>query len=425
MRVQSRLSPRFEAPAAVRGAKQLAGPLLTPARDLGLSRTGLVSGLRHSKPFPVTLVSLEGAPAPMLVPGAHSPLERDPFKTYVRKLAKAEAFPDQKADISRLLSLPSKVEPIGAERPWVAIMISEPSSLLPGEFETLNVLAEMVRKQGCEPILVPPMLDLVLPNERTARREAIQSLARRFNGLIGPGGADVHPRIYKSRITHSIDPIYPRDRFEADFVTAAMSGPAFLLGVCRSHQLWNAATGGKLVQDVQLDGLSNTSQDQDKFGIPRSEPFVVRDDNGEIVFENRVELAAGSQIAELLGEDSVLTNSLHYQAVETPGRDLRVTGLVPDSVTGKDTIEATEAWNVITTQFHPELMLGDERFKRLVETVGRRAHVFFELDRMKPKNETGFEQLLAAVNAAAKAALTQIDRAWMNAELAPRMAAEL
>ena len=410
-------------PAAHWSAPPQPGRNAGPTEGLGLAKTAPCAANLGAAPLPVTLVRLAGAPAPMLIPGAVTPLNRNPFRTYLQKLAKVHAFPDQKQDIAKLERLPSQVEMTSTARPWVAIMVSEPCSLLPGEFETLSVLADLVRKRGCEPVLVPPMLDLVLPKDREARLRGIESMGRRFKGVIGPGGADVHPRIYKSRITHAVDPVYPRDRFESDFVAAVMQGDAFGVGFCRSHQLWNAATGGKLVQDVELDGLSNISQDQDKFGIPRSEPFVVRNDKGEVVFENRVELAPGSQIADLLGEASVLTNSLHHQAVEKPGRGFRVTGLVPDPVTGKDTIEATESWNAIATQFHPELMLADERFLRLVETVARRAHIFFQLDRLKTQGEVKLERLVEAVQTATQNGMTEVDRTWMATELAPRLGA--
>ena len=50
----------------------------------------------------------------------------------------------------------------------------------------------------------------------------------------------------------------------------------------------------------------------------------------------------------------MLTNSYHHQAVKTPGEGFTVTGVLHDSTTGKDAIEATEAPNAITVQWHPE-----------------------------------------------------------------------
>lgn len=421
MRAETRtLTPLAPAQTFTRPGLARRAPSL-PKGDLGLARVARVSVDPNGGALPVSLVRLEGAAAPMLIPGAVTPLTPNPFKTYARKLAKACAFPDQVEEIARLGAHPSRVEPLRSDRPWVALMVSEPSSLLPGEFKTLERLAETVRKLGCEPILIPPMLDLVLVQDLKARRAGISSLASRFHGIIGPGGADVHPRIYKERITHAVNPVYPRDRFEADFVTSAMKGHTFLLGVCRSHQLWNAATGGKLVQDVQREGLSSISQDQDEFGLPRSEPFVVRDESGAVVFENRVHFTESSELARLVGAPSVLTNSLHHQAVERPGASLEVTGLVPDPVTERPTIEATESWNVITTQFHPELMMHDDRFRRLVETVARRAHVFFHAEGMKSSGETGVKRLADRVRGAAGELLSELDRRWLEAEVAPRL----
>lgn len=413
-------APLPTAPARLGGRD----PTHAPTGDLGLARCAGVSAAAGGAGVPVSVVRLEGVDAPVLVPGRASPLQPDPFRGYVHKLWKACAFPEQRRAIESLRRLPTHPESPKTDRPWVAILISEPSRLLPGGFAALPALVESIRALGGEPILVPPMLDLMLPNDRAGRRAGIASLAQRFHGIIGPGGADVHPRIYKERVTHARDPIYPRDRFEAEFVKAGLGGNAFLLGICRSHQLWNAATGGTLVQDVEQEGLSSVSQDQDRFGLPRSEPFVLRSEDGSLIFENRVELREGCEVARLVGESSLLTNSLHHQAVGRPGAPFEVTGLVADPGTGRPTIETTEAWNAITTQFHPELMMHDPRFRGLVETVTRRAHVFFQAERMKAEDEAGLETLLARVSAQAGDVLTAVDREWLRARVAPRLGLE-
>lgn len=417
-RAQAPLAARARAtsPSAVRDQAH------APRGDLGLVRTAPVSTAPRASAAPFSVVQLDGLAAPVLVPGATTPRHPDPFRAYVRKLGKACAFPRQTDAIERLARVQTRPAPPRTDRPWVAIMISEPSRLLPGRFAALPELVESVRALGAEPILIPPMLDLLLPNELAARREGIASLAGRFHGIIGPGGADVHPRLYKERITHARDPIYPRDRFEAEFVTAALRGNAFLLGICRSHQLWNAATGGKLVQDVELEGLSSVSQDQDRFGLPRSEPFVVRSADGSVIFENRVELEEDSEVARLLGETSIVTNSLHHQAVAEPGAGFEVTGLVPDPVTGRPTIETTESWNAITTQFHPELMMHDPRFRRLVETVTRRAHVLFQADRLKAEGSADLGALIDRVRARVGDILSGADLDWLRERAAPRLA---
>ncbi|MCC6554422.1 MAG: gamma-glutamyl-gamma-aminobutyrate hydrolase family protein [Polyangiaceae bacterium] len=301
----------------------------------------------------------------------------------------------------------------GAALPRVGIVASEPRKLLPGQDgEVANFVALCVRT-GCRPVLIPPCADLAGGDGRDI---AAGALAAALDGVIGPGGDDVDPAIYDEENERAEDTNYPRDRFEADFALAAMETPAFMFGICRSHQLWNAATGGSLVQDVQAEGLSHLSQRQSDFAIDGAEPFIVRGPDGAVAFENRVVLSAGSQIARVLGgADSVLTNSYHHQAVDKPGDGFAVTGTVWDDVTRRSTIEATERWNVITTQFHPEAMQREPAQRELLETVCRRARIFRML------KDGGAEGLVDRMRQLPATAFDDSDFEWVAEELAAHL----
>lgn len=119
------------------------------------------------------------------------------------------------------------------------------------------------------------------------------------------------------------------------------------------------------------------SQRQSDYGIPGDQPFVVRWPDGSIRFENRVQVADASRLGAVVLLTSFLANSYHHQAVERPGDGLRVSGVVHDKETGADTIEATEDWNVLTTQFHPEAAQNDTTQRALLSTLGRRAQIFW------------------------------------------------
>lgn len=300
------------------------------------------------------------------------------FERYVGALIRADGFRGEAQLLCDLRAIqPSNVSVAADPRPVVGILIAEPGDLRPEWNRATKVLVQRVREMGCRPVLIPPCADLVMPPNRAARQAAIQGIVDQLDGLIGPGGADVHPRIYGQMTTYAVDTNYPRDRFEADVALTAMQSPVFLFGICRSHQLWNAARGGSLVQDVQREGYSSVSQNQSTFGLRPNEPFVVRDEAGNVVFENRVYLRGASRLARALDRQaSVLTNSLHHQAVRVPGKGLRVVGVVRDATVQRDTIEATEAWNVLTTQFHPEATVKGDMQQQLLATVGRRAHIF-------------------------------------------------
>jgi putative glutamine amidotransferase len=72
----------------------------------------------------------------------------------------------------------------------------------------------------------------------------------------------------------------------------------------------------------------------------------------------------GSLIAQLNGGPSGTINSSHHQAIDRPGKDLRVTAHAPDG-----TIEAVEwkggpGW-VVGVQWHPERMPDDALAQKL------------------------------------------------------------
>lgn len=399
-----------------------------PARVRPDAFEGTVAAVRGasgaSAPPAFARLQVPGAPADVLLPAVTSPYATSPLQLYASRLERTNAFPEQRAALRALGRVRTEwapLEPPG-ERPRVAILISEPQALLPGGYEPVARLADMLREQGCDPVLIPPMSDVLIGTDRAHVQATLTKLVDGLDGVVGPGGADVHPRLYRDAVTHAITPNFPRDRFEAELATLAMQGDRFLLGICRSHQLWNAALGGKLVQDVRADGLSVISQNQDDYGLEEHEPFVVRDAAGKVTFENRVHLTPDSQFSAIVGgAESVLTNSYHHQAVGRPGQGLTVTGVVTDPETQVETVESTEAWNVLTTQFHPELMMdADPRFAALTETVARRAHVFRLKKTLAAEGKSSCGDLVAAMREAPEGRFLPTDLAWVEQTLGPR-----
>lgn len=306
----------------------------------------------------------------------------------------------------------------GVDPPRVGIVLAHPAKLVPGRDEEVERLIGDVIRLGCRPLLLPPCADVLDPG---GERGVAAALARQLDGLLGPGGDDVDPAIYGEPDVHAEDTNYRRDRFEADLALAAMRAPMFLFGICRSHQLWNAAAGGTLVQDVQAEGFSSISQRQGDFGVSSDAPFVVRAADGAAVFENLVELEPESEVARILGGSrgprAILTNSYHHQAVDVPGEGFAVVGTVWDPGTQRRTIEATERWNAITTQFHPEVMLRDPMQKEMFETLGRRARVF----RMHKAGASGGDDLCARMGQFPDGHFDESDFGWVRAQLAPRL----
>ncbi len=183
---------------------------------------------------------------------------------------------------------------------------------------------------GALPISIPPV------------GEAQIGLLDRIDGLLIPGSrSNVHPSHYgigESLTPDRHDPA--RDATSLPLVRAAVARGLPVLAICRGIQELNVALGGSLLQNVHdLEGR------HDHRG------------NGE----GSIEQAYGPKhlvtltgfLARIVGEDSIMVNSLHGQAIDQPAPGLAVEALAEDG-----TIEAVSAPHapgfVLGVQWHPE-----------------------------------------------------------------------
>lgn len=154
-------------------------------------------------------------------------------------------------------------------------------------------------------------------------------LADRLDGLVLPGGPDIDPRRYGHPPGESVFVDRVRDDFELALVGATLAAGKPILGICRGLQILNVHFGGTLVQHVAAHGV---------FDEPANHHAHV------------VSLDPGSTIGRLMG-DRLQVNSLHHQAVEVLGTELRAVGWAEDGV-----IEAVESreHRAVAVQWHAE-----------------------------------------------------------------------
>ena len=172
-------------------------------------------------------------------------------------------------------------------------------------------------------------------------------------GLLLTGGSDIHPRCWESpdAVHREADVDEDRDAFELPLIRAAWERNLPILGICRGEQILNVALGGSMIQHVpEYYGCDPTRH---QHGTP---------EHAEM--RHRVQLAPGSRLRALLGEDVFLVNSRHHQAVKQVAPDLTAVGWHLDTVHPKTgpLIEALEArdserW-VFGVQWHPENLVG-------------------------------------------------------------------
>lgn len=201
-----------------------------------------------------------------------------------------------------------------------------------------------VRRAGGEPLLLS-----------LADRNKLVDILALLDAFVLPGSpADVRPAEYGATDLGLSEPADPaREEVDRLILKHAFVENKPVLAICYGCQLLNVYLGGTLVQDLRAQtGTKVSHRKEDVVPKPTEEPH------------HAITLETGSRLALIAGNVQVETNSSHHQAIEKPGRNLRVTGHALDG-----TIESVEwigdaTW-VVGVQWHPERMFNDPFSARL------------------------------------------------------------
>lgn len=183
-----------------------------------------------------------------------------------------------------------------------------------------------------------------------------------IDGLLLTGGNDINPRCYGEEPLKEINRIEPyKDRYEMGLFKRAYDMRMPILGICRGNQLINVALGGSLYQDINR-------QIPDSYG---HYPKEVPDDE----LYHSVNIAKGSRLYEIMGEEHLLVNSFHHQAVKSMGTNLAAAAFSKDNI-----IEATESIEdrfLLGVQWHPECLTKRyPEFLKLFKSFNQAASVY-------------------------------------------------
>lgn len=203
---------------------------------------------------------------------------------------------------------------------------------LPEAYSSAIVLA------GGAPILIPPIDD----------QDALDRILGTLDGMVFPGGLDVHPQHFGEPLHPTVSFDAPLDALELNLARWAIEREVTTLGICRGQQLLNVALGGTLIQDLPSAGTEH----------PQSN-LAVRDE-----LAHTIDVSADSRLAAIFGATSFGVNSFHHQAVKALGRGLKAVAWSPDGVV--EAVESTEHPWLLAVQFHPEnLVASHEPSRRL------------------------------------------------------------
>lgn len=162
--------------------------------------------------------------------------------------------------------------------------------------------------------------------------QAVQD-ALTCNGLLLPGGGDMDPKFYgQERIPACGEPNLLRDAAEPLLLRAFLAADKPVLGICRGIQVLNAVLGGDLYQDIK--------------------PFEHLPHNGHWAKVHTVTVRRGTLLSRILGQDTVLVNSQHHQAVDRVAPGFTLAALSEDGIV--EAIEKPDARFCLGVQWHPE-----------------------------------------------------------------------
>ena len=162
--------------------------------------------------------------------------------------------------------------------------------------------------------------------------QAVQD-ALTCDGLLLPGGGDMDPKFYgQARIPACGEPNLLRDAAEPLLLRAFLAADKPVLGICRGIQVMNAVLGGDLYQDIK--------------------PFEHLPHNGHWAKVHTVTVRWGTLLSRILGQDTVLVNSQHHQAVDRVAPGFTLAALSEDGIV--EAIEKPDARFCLGVQWHPE-----------------------------------------------------------------------
>jgi putative glutamine amidotransferase len=156
-----------------------------------------------------------------------------------------------------------------------------------------------------------------------------------LDALIIGGGNDIAPEHYDGDLDAKVKADPERDQLEITWIHRALEAGIPLLGICRGAQLINVVLGGNLHQDIRPMRK-----------LTHNRPGLLP--------TKQVRLERDSLLAKLCGKPHLRVNSLHHQAVRTPGNDLVVVGRDLDDIT--QAIESSSGRPIIGVQWHPEYL---------------------------------------------------------------------
>jgi putative glutamine amidotransferase len=162
----------------------------------------------------------------------------------------------------------------------------------------------------------------------------IGSFRDKVDGIIIPGGRDLHPKYYGQEIHGSMVGDVAEIHYEFNkTVYTGLPKECPILGICWGFQFLNVINGGSLIQDMH--------------------------DKAEHFKKRRMQFVEGSWLHEIVGS-SALGNCYHHQALDKLGKNVVVTGIDDHSMVPHALEVKEEGRTILGIHWHPEITFTNE-----------------------------------------------------------------
>lgn len=193
----------------------------------------------------------------------------------------------------------------------------------------------LISEHGGIPVMIPMLDD-----------DSIRQMVELCDGVFLTGGADINPRIYGEEKAEYCGEIQnDRDSAELSMIKYAMEMKKPMLCICRGFQIFNAAMGGTLYQDIPTQ--TGTSIKHSNWNV--KEFYGYEPDT----CAHPVNIVPDTPLAKLVGENTIYTNSLHHQGIKQAAPGVIIQAYAPDGIPESFYVDTPDQY-IRGYQWHPE-----------------------------------------------------------------------
>jgi putative glutamine amidotransferase len=184
------------------------------------------------------------------------------------------------------------------------------------------------------PLLIPAISEHLSMDELLASADGI---------LFTGSPANVHPSHFGQAVHNPDLPLdIARDALTLKLMRAAINASVPVLAICRGFQELNVVYGGSLYQAVQEQAGKNDHRE------PKDLPL-----DSQYAASHSVSLVKNGQLANIIGVENMMVNSLHGQGIDRLGAGLAIEAHAPDGLIEAISVENAKAF-ALGVQWHPE-----------------------------------------------------------------------